>query len=198
MTATATDPHPPTITQVSDLWPTRVLIKHLPLEGLLSGPIDPAALDGEASCEQVDLAVLLTDPRQVAAVFVEAMRALAAADRAAGLAAPDVTDVAVRAEIWRAGHEQPMHATPAHYTGWLFLHGSPVDHTDSGTVAILDPRAGASMSAVPGLPWGRSLIINPAPGSLAVVPGWLTTSVLPLERTQTSVVLIAESRQAQA
>jgi hypothetical protein len=46
---------------------------------------------------------------------------------------------------------------------------------------------------MPGLPWGRQFIITPQPGNHAVVPGWLTCSIVPLEHGQHITVAVALS-----
>lgn len=101
------------------------------------------------------------------------------------------SQLAISLECWGPGYEAPAVATRADLTGWLFLRGEPPTHSDSGTVAVLDPRTASAMSAVPGLPWGRSLVLQPLEGALLIVPGWLTASVLPLEPGQTAVVMRA-------
>lgn len=97
--------------------------------------------------------------------------------------------VSVALEGWRQGHEVPAFAAREDLSGWLFLEGTQANHSDSGTVCVLDPRAGSDMCAVPGLPWGRPIILAPSAGSFAIVPGWLTSSVLPLEPAQSALVL---------
>jgi hypothetical protein len=121
------------------------------------------------------------------------MQELAAADRAQGLDVTPIDGVELSMQVWRGGYELPISMSPRPYQGWLFLRGTPSQHSDSGTVAVLDPRAGASMSAVPGMPWGTVLTVAPRQGNLAIVPGWLTGSVLPLEEHQTCVVVAAEA-----
>ncbi|MFC7582397.1 hypothetical protein ACFQYP_00305 [Nonomuraea antimicrobica] len=49
------------------------------------------------------------------------------------------------------------------------------------------------MTAMPGLPWGRQHTITPAAGSLAVVPGWLTCSIVPVEKGEAIAVVVATS-----
>jgi hypothetical protein len=46
---------------------------------------------------------------------------------------------------------------------------------------------------MPGLPWGRQFLVTPVPGAHAVVPGWLTCSVVPLEQRQHITVAAALS-----
>lgn len=101
----------------------------------------------------------------------------------------EVDMISLSIEKWNQGFEIPAYASREDIHGWLFLDGKPASHSDSGTVCIIDPRAGSDMCAVPGLPWGRPLILAPNPGAFAVVPGWMTSSVLPLEPGQESLVL---------
>jgi hypothetical protein len=46
---------------------------------------------------------------------------------------------------------------------------------------------------MPGLPWGRQFVIRPVAGAHAVVPGWLTCSIVPLEAGQQITVAASAS-----
>lgn len=176
---------------VARLWGTNVLLgkvtpgEDLPrFEDLADGPVfEVLPLDS----------LTATTRRDIESLFLESMQALAEADRAQGLDIGRIDGVELSLQIWRGGYELPICMSAGPYLGWLFLQGTPSRHSDSGTVAVLDPRAGASMSAVPGMPWGTVLTIRPERGNLAIVPGWLTGSVLPLEEHQTCVVVAAEA-----
>lgn len=143
--------------------------------------------------EELEVASHLRERPLLEEAFLESMRALAVKERAHGIAVTDVEHVTLKLEVWRGGHEVPMYASPGSYIGWCFLASEFGVHADSGTISVLDPRAGAGMTAVPGLPWARHMTIQPKAGFLAVVPGWLTITVLPLEASQVSVVVTAES-----
>jgi len=81
----------------------------------------------------------------------------------------------------------PLLSLPVRYAR-LYPDGSLRPHTHS------DPRAGSAMTAMPGLPFGRQFIVRPVPGACAVVPGWLTSSVIPLEPRQRITIAIATGR----
>ncbi|MCW2947768.1 MAG: hypothetical protein JWR24_4485 [Actinoallomurus sp.] len=118
---------------------------------------------------------------------------LAERDLAAGAPARPPAHVKLTAQVWRSGYEMPQAASSADWTGWCFLAATKPAHGASGSVAVLDPRAGCAMTAMPGLPWGRELSFPPTRGSLAVLPGWLTSWVRPLERRQIVIVVAADS-----
>jgi len=152
-----------------------------------TGPAE-AALTGEERC-------LVLPPGAVPGVaalqaqFLASMKALAAAENA-----PAVTSCRVEIQLWRNGYDQPAFSRQARYAGWTILAASPAPrHSESGCLAFADPRAGSAGTAMPGLPWGRQFILTPLPGNHAVVPGWLTCSVIPLEHGQHITVAIAES-----
>jgi hypothetical protein len=89
----------------------------------------------------------------------------------------------------------PASATPARYAAWAYLAASDAPaHSESGCLAFSDPRAGSAMTAMPGLPFGRQFIVRPVPGACAVIPGWLTSSVIPLEPRQHITIAIATGR----
>jgi hypothetical protein len=118
------------------------------------------------------------------------MNDLARADGAAPVAELDIT-----VQAWRNGYDEPAFATPARYAAWVYLAASEAPrHSESGCLAFSDPRAGSAMTAMPGLPFGRQFIVRPVPGACAVVPGWLTSSVIPLEPRQHITVVVASGR----
>ncbi|WP_207944484.1 hypothetical protein, partial [Actinomadura rubrisoli] len=49
------------------------------------------------------------------------------------------------------------------------------------------------LTPMPGRPWGRHLMIRPLPGAHIAVPGWLTSSVIPVEHGQHVLVAIAST-----
>ncbi|WP_327581915.1 hypothetical protein OHA25_38965 [Nonomuraea sp. NBC_00507] len=125
--------------------------------------------------------------------FVADMNALAERGIEGGTAGGPVADVQMEAQIWLGGYEKPMFAVPNDYLAWCFLEVVAPVEADAGTVAVFDPRAGSAMTAMPGLPWGRQLTITPSAGSLAVVPGWLTCSIVPVEKGKAIAVVVATS-----
>lgn len=103
-----------------------------------------------------------------------------------------ISRIELRVERWRSGYEAPAITSDADYLGWLVVRGRVAEHSDAGTIALLDPRAGSNMVAVPGIPWGRPLVIAPRSGNLVVHPSWIVCSVLPLDPGQEAVVVRAE------
>ncbi|NKB43464.1 MAG: hypothetical protein GKS03_04210 [Alphaproteobacteria bacterium] len=53
------------------------------------------------------------------------------------------------------------------------------DRPNSGMIELLDPRAGAEMTVVPGQPFGRAKLIQPQAGQITVFPSWLKHTVHP-------------------
>ncbi|MFI9597887.1 hypothetical protein [Nonomuraea sp. NPDC052265] len=66
-------------------------------------------------------------------------------------------------------------------------------HEQSGAIAVEDPRSGCAMVAMPGLPWGRAVMIAARQGAHLAVPGWLTHFVVPVEKGQGVIVAKALS-----
>ncbi|MEU9662690.1 hypothetical protein [Streptomyces chartreusis] len=99
--------------------------------------------------------------------------------------------VKMTVQVWRRGFELVHYSSSSDLVDWCFLHGTEPRHQDSGSVALLDPRAGSEGTAMPGLPWGREVTFRPSPGLLAVVPGWFTSTVRPVEEGQAVVVAVA-------
>jgi hypothetical protein len=169
-------------------WKTGLIITQADLSAIISG--DPAATAGASGqrCQVVPPGAV-PGLRVLEEQFLASMNALAAAD-----AAPEVSACQVEIQVWRDGYDQPAFSCPARYAGWTVLAASPTpEHSESGCLAFADPRAGSAGTAMPGLPWGRQFLITPVPGAHAVVPGWLTCSVVPLEHNQHITVAVAVS-----
>lgn len=182
---TPTDSRPTLTGTVSRYWGTRVVIGQIDLVGNAAEdfPVDP---NGPAF-EAFDPHLLLADPDALRAEFAESFRQLA---DACGRAHPGEVSLSVQA--WRGGYDLPSAGFREDYVAWCFLSASENPaNPESGAVTFADPRAGSNMTAMPGLPWGRQLIITPKRGSHVAVPGWLTCSVIPVERTQTLLVAYA-------
>jgi hypothetical protein len=100
----------------------------------------------------------------------------------------------VEIQVWRGGYDQPAFSSQARYAGWTILTASPApEHSESGCLAFADPRADSAGTAMPRPALGASVPRHPVPGAHAVVPGWLTCSVVPLEHHQHVTVATALS-----
>lgn len=174
---------------VTRYWPTGVVIDHVDLVGIVNDRlISDLRVDG-ASFERLPPCALIADQVALTAEFLASMNALAQ-----GQGTAPVEAVELGLEVWRAGYDLPATAYAAEFVGWCFLASSPTPtHSESGAIAIADPRAGSALTAMPGLPWGRQMMIRPVPGAHLAVPGWLTCSVVPVETCQYAVVAVAQS-----
>jgi hypothetical protein len=175
--------------RVTRYWKTGIVIGHLSLDGIIDG--DPAcAVPASAERCQSLPATAVPGMAALREQFLASMNDLARA----GEALP-VTQIDVTLQAWRNGYDEPAFATPARYAAWVYLAASDAPaHSESGCLAFSDPRAGSAMTAMPGLPFGRQFIVRPIPGACAVVPGWLTSSVIPLEPRQHITIAIATGR----
>jgi hypothetical protein len=182
---TATLPATGTVTRH---WKTGLIITQVDLAGIIT--TDPAAgTDGGGERCQVLPPGSVPGPELLREQFLASMNALAAAEDA-----PEVTGCQVEIQVWRGGYDQPAFSGQARYAGWTVLAASPAPgHSESGCLAFADPRAGSAGTAIPGLPWGRQFLLTPLPRAHAVVPGWLTCSVVPLEHGQHITVAVARS-----
>jgi hypothetical protein len=176
------------VSAVSRCWKTGLIITQTGLPRIISGdPAVTAAGNGQRC--QVLPAGSVAGLRVLEEQFLASMNALAAAE-----GAPEITACQVSIEIWRDGYDQPAFSCQARYAGWTVLAASTApEHSESGCLAFADPRAGSAGTAMPGLPWGRQFLVTPMPGAHAVVPGWLTCSVVPLEQDQHITVAVAVS-----
>lgn len=170
-------------------WGTGVVISEFSLAGI----VDTARANEMGSTgipyEQIPPGTVLLDEAALKTEFLASMNALAATQDA-----PLVDDVELDVQVWRGGYDLPATSYPADFVGWCFLAASPApQHSESGAIALADPRAGSALTAMPGLPWGRQVMIRPVPGAHASVPGWLTCSVVPVEKGQFAVVAVASS-----
>ena len=170
-------------------WGTGVVISEFSLAGIVDSASVGRAGSGGPSYEQVQPGTVLLDEAALKAGFIASMNVLAAAQDVS-----PVRDVELDVQVWRDGYDLPATSYPADFVGWCFLAASPApQHSESGAIALADPRAGSALTAMPGLPWGRQVMIRPVPGAHAAVPGWLTCSVVPVEKDQFAVVAIASS-----
>lgn len=170
-------------------WPTGVVVAEIPLGGILAAADPPGPGAAGGPFEVVDTRSVVADLPALEAEFLASMNSLAAA-----VGSPPVQNVDLQVQLWRAGYDQPATSYAADWVAWCFLATSPApQHSESGALALADPRAGSALTAMPGLPWGRQLMIRPTPGAHATAPGWLTCSVVPVEEGQFAVVAVATS-----
>ncbi|TCJ36582.1 hypothetical protein [Parafrankia sp. BMG5.11] len=171
---------------VSHLWATPVSAGRIDLTGILHEPITFPEIG--SPCQQLPATSVLADPDTLTAELLTSINTLTEAE---GIPPVDTLDIEV--QLWRAGYDQPAASHPAAYVAWCVLAASAARHAESGALTLADPRAGSALTAMPGLPWGRQMIINPSPGVYLAAPGWLTHSVVPLADGQHIVVAIASS-----
>ncbi|MDN3360127.1 hypothetical protein [Actinomadura sp. DC4] len=174
---------------VTRYWGTAVAIANLDISGIIRPGLGDSFGPSGTSYEDVPISVVVADEQALREQFLTSMNALAQAQDAEPVANVDVT-----VHVWRQGYDLPAMAYQEDFVGWCYLATSPApQHSESGSLSFADPRAGAAMTAMPGLPWGRQVMIRPRPGAHAAVPGWLTCSVVPVEHDQYAVVAIAKS-----
>lgn len=179
-------------TTVTHLWETSLLVQEPDLDDILRLRVN--LLDqGSGPCTDLPLSAAVRDENLLTGTLSIAMRQLQERDEARGVDTAPITGVTCRLMVWRGGYEAPVLDTPGSYAAWLFLQAVAPAHKDSGSLAIYDPRAGAAMHAVPGLPWGRQFTVRPRAGTLAVVPGWLTSALMPVEEGQVIAAICAIS-----
>ncbi|RCG33332.1 hypothetical protein DQ384_02650 [Sphaerisporangium album] len=170
---------------VQFLWGTTVFVDEADLRGIIHA--DARLPEKGPICEDLDPELFVADQAALEAVFLSTFNATADMD-----GAPPVTSVTVRIQGWREGHGVPAAADVSPYVGWCCLSATAAPSTaESGCLSLADPRAGSDLTAMPGLPWGRQVLIRPVPGALAVAPGWLTYSIVPVEHGQSLVVAVA-------
>lgn len=174
---------------VTRYWKTGVIIGGLTLGDITDGDPASAVPDSGERCQILPLTAV-PGIGALREQLLASMNDLARADETA-----PVTEIDLTVQAWRNGYDEPAFATPARYAAWVYLAASDAPaHAESGCLAFSDPRAGSAMTAMPGLPFGRQFIVRPVPGACAVVPGWLTSSVIPLEPHQRITIVIASGR----
>lgn len=170
---------------VQFLWGSSVVVEEADLTGLLQPDVDLP--ESGPPCEELNPSTYVSDLAGLEEVFARAMNAAARAD-----GADPITQVNIQVQGWREGYGIPAEASGSQYIGWCYLAATPAPSTaESGCLSLADPRAGSDLTAMPGLPWGRPVIIRPVPGCLTVAPGWLIHSIVPIEHTQRAIVAIA-------
>ncbi|MEW1550529.1 hypothetical protein [Streptomyces tsukubensis] len=187
---------------ITRLWETAFALSQIDLNGIARSMTTPVA---GPQHEFVALDSVLSDPEALQHAFADAMDALEERHgRNGGIPAYGLADafsstatrrptrtIRMTAQVWREGFEVPQHSSPADLIGWCFLYATKPRHEDSGSVSYLDPRAGSEGTAMPGLPWGRETTFRPSPGLLSVAPGWLSSTVRPLEDGQLVIAVAA-------
>jgi hypothetical protein len=174
---------------VTRYWKTGIVIGLFDLDGIVAG-CDPAVQSGDCGERCLSLPPdSVPGLRALEAHMLATMNDVATAEHA-----PEVSGVETDIQVWRNGYDRPAFACQARYAGWVILAGSDTPHhAESGCLAFADPRAGSALTAMPGLPFGRQFLVRPVPGTYAVVPGWLTSSVVPLESGQQITVAVVTS-----
>lgn len=172
-------------------WGSPLLVGDLDLAPLVNAEALADVMSAGPRLETADETGLLADPDGLKAEFLASFTELAQAE---GRDAPAGVDLTV--QVWRGGYDLPSAGFAADYVGWCFLNdGAGRAHDESGAVSVADPRAGSAMTAMPGLPFGRQVIIRHRRGAHMAVPGWLTCSVVPVEAGQSAIVAFATSRR---
>ncbi|TMR05574.1 hypothetical protein ETD83_06000 [Actinomadura soli] len=179
------------VSPVQQHWGTPVAFATLDPAGLLSSSAADVGAEGPAM-ETLPPGEIITDLEAAAARFRRSFGALA--DSCGPGLAPPVGGVAIDVQVWRHGYERPAARHPADLVAWWVLDAGPsAALTGAGAIAFADPRTGSPRAAAPGRPWGRDLVVRPVTGAHVAVPGWLASSVTPLERGQHVLVAIASS-----
>jgi len=183
---TATAAVPGTVTRY---WGTPIVMANLDITGIIRPELADSFGPAGKSYEDIPLGVVVADEHALREEFLTSMNSLAKTQ-----GADPVTDIDLTVHVWRQGYDLPATGYPEDFVGWCYLATSPApQHSESGSLSFADPRAGAEMTAMPGLPWGRQVMIRPQPGAHVAVPGWLTCSVVPVEHDQYAVITIAKS-----
>jgi len=168
-------------------WGTHVVIDHIDLTGIAVPGLAAPGPSGP-SIEHVDPAGVLADEAALRAALLTSMAAVSA-----GQGFPLPTGLTMDIQAWRGGYDLPATSYGADVIAWCFLAAVDPQHEESGAIALADPRAGSALTAMPGLPWGRQIMIRPTAGAHAAAPGWLTCSVVPVEKGQSALVAVATS-----
>ncbi|TDB87673.1 hypothetical protein E1264_13995 [Actinomadura sp. KC216] len=172
-------------------WGTPVAFATLDPAGLLSPSAAEIGPEGPA-LEALPPGEIITDLEALAACFHRSFDALADA-HGPGLA-PPLGGVAIDVQVWRHGYDRPAARHAADLVAWWVLDAGPAHApTGSGAIALADPRTGFPRAAMPGQPWGRHLVVRPTPGAHVAVPGWVASSIVPLERGQHVLVAFAST-----
>ncbi|MFD8531548.1 hypothetical protein ACFV0L_29420 [Streptosporangium canum] len=172
-------------------WPTNVVFDQIDLSGIVHADLT-ALLDADTASPQVleviEAKQVLADEDALRAHLLASMRALAAAD---GRPRPEAVNLEI--QVWRGGYDLPPTASSSDYVAWCVLAATGSTYTESGAVALADPRAGCALVPMPGLPWGNPAMITAKAGAHMAAPGWLIHFVIPAEEAQSVIVAAASS-----
>jgi hypothetical protein len=172
-------------------WGTPVAFATLDPAGLLSPAAARVGPDGPA-LQLVPAEEIFTDPAEATSRFRTTFDALTA-EFGQDLA-PPANRIDVEVQVWRHGYALPAAGHPADMVAWWVLDaGSAPERAEAGALTFADPRTGSPLTPIPGRPWGRHLLIRPVPGAHIAVPGWLASSVVPLEPGQHVLVAFAST-----
>lgn len=173
---------------LNHIWSTHVAFAAFDAERIVTSALTERLATHSETYTALEAPEYLTDATELSDRFAWAASSIL------GLGSPTACQIQLSLELWGPGYEAPVLLGAADATGWAFLLGSPADHSDAGTVAVIDPRAGSNMVPVPGMPWGRPLVVAPVPGTLTTIPSWLMASVLPLDPNQRIALVRADIR----
>ncbi|HEU5155369.1 MAG TPA: hypothetical protein VFU43_00085 [Streptosporangiaceae bacterium] len=171
-------------------WETPIVIGSVDLKGIVREDWASASSPGGPAFERLATGAVIADEERLRSVFQMSFNELAQAQ-----GRPPLAEVHLEIQVWRHGYDVAAAAHPAGLVGWCVLAAGPGQHPESAAISFADPRAGSAMTAMPGLPWGRPILLNPVPGAHAAAPGWLIWSIVPVERGQHVIVAVASSAQ---
>ncbi|MFI7642942.1 hypothetical protein [Nonomuraea sp. NPDC049400] len=175
---------------VTSHWGTAIVVDHIDVTGILHYVLPAGLGTGSIPVEEIPIDQVIADAEPLRVEFLASMNAIAEAHDE-----PPVLDLDLTVQLWQAGYDDPMISHPARIVAWCFLACSEAPpNTESGALAFPDPRNASSQTAMPGLPWGRQLMVRPVPGAHVAAPGWTTWAVVPLARGQYSLVAFATAR----
>jgi hypothetical protein len=167
-------------------WGTGLVLTEINLTAILRDPLPAPLGQGPEPVQELPVNSVIADPERLKDEFLTSMNALAETHND-----KPVTGIDLKAVVWQAGYDEPMTSSDARYVAWCFLACSQAPpNTESGALAFPDPRNASSQTAMPGLPWGRHVMVAPRPGGHVAAPGWTTHSIVPLARGQYSLVAI--------
>jgi hypothetical protein len=169
-------------------WDTPMVIGSIDLEGMVREDWAADSFACGQAFEHLPIAAVIADEARLRSVFFVSFNELAQVQ-----GHPPVANVGLEIQVWRHGYDVPAAAHAADFVGWCVLATGPGQHPESAAISFADPRAGSAMTAMPGLPWGRPILLNPTAGAHAAAPGWLIWSIVPVERDQHVIVAVASS-----
>jgi hypothetical protein len=91
-------------------------------------------------------------------------------------------DLPLKVARWLRGYAVPLSRTTQTWRLIFCLEAPSPPVAESGALVLHDPRTGDANVSIPGLPFGRPLVLTPAVGLLLITPGWLALSVMPIDQ----------------